>query len=426
VPPRVSSTPASSRRRICVRRGMITRVASRTSTFRRHRASLAIASVVVVWIIDGCVSLGAPRFAECVSSLLFAVAVLCAMMRETREASPRHAGGDDVHLLALSPCLALALAAMLDAWWRGFVDSDGGATAATGALVVALLPTLIAMWFAGLLAARTANSSIDLERWLPRSQRFAKVLAGLAALLVVAAVARRVRTATPDALNAAPIIAMPTLPAAGFERVVLRVDADRELIVRGAAQSEARLEVRDRRAESLRIVEWIGWYTRIQFDRRIRCLRVANWGRATVYCFDAVDRRATAWTQRRTLAPTYGWIAMGVIAIGLLGYAARRREHRRWRRAVTNVDESVTIDRVRFDAAQGVKIPHSSHEVWVVVDERSSGDPPYREHTNREVLEVRVEPPFERDWREVRWAVASAILFLTPLMFALAVGMITG
>lgn len=325
------------------------------------------------------------------------------------------------------PCVALALRALMELWWRGIEGPDHGMPVAVAAVVLFAVAGVVAFGASWLFDRCGNDRALERARWLPRLQRFAAVLAAPALLLVLAATVRRADCDSPDGLSRLPKLVHSRADPAHPERVLLRLDDRHDVVaIRPPNVRYPRLYLRDSRASQLRFIGLAVDDTYIQFDRRLGCVRVVNFGRGTVRCLASPDRAATAWTERRSLAPTFSWLSMGVIGVGLLLYATRQREHRRWRRAVANVDESVTVDGVRFDAGRGVKIPHNRRELWVVTDERTSGSGPYRQQSTREVLEVRVEPPFERDWRETRWAIASALLFLTPLVFALWAGMITG
>ncbi len=398
----------------------------KTDESRRSRAKWL---ALVVCFAD-CAASREGRWSEYVPSLLVIVAVATAIAKPTHVDPREDRSLGAAALLALIPCVALSLFELMHTWWRETEASDTlllQSTLTTGCAFVAL--TVMALTFVAGISRRLARHEMDAARWLPRLQWLARALLPLALALVIAGAVRRASGVSPDAMRALAYRPMPTLSGSPPEAVILQIDPDRALITQGPTSTGRAwdLLLRDRRASS---TQWIGpdafADSEVQYDPRIGCVRMVHFRSYTVtHCIDDITRRASPWTQRRSLAPTLGWIAMAAVSLGFLWFAQKHRAHERWRRAKVNTDNSVTIDGERLQADRGVTIPHDNHELWVLVDDSSPTSGPYRTQTERWVIDASKDP-FDREWRLVCWSLASALLFLTPLVFALGAGMITG
>jgi hypothetical protein len=383
---------------------------------------------LVVCFID-CLASREGRWAEYVSSLLVIVAVATAIAKPTHVEPREDRSLGAASLLALIPCVAFSLFVLMKSWWRETESSDSlflQSTIVTGCAFAPL--AIMAVGFVAGISRRFAGRATDAARWLPRLQGIARALWPLAFALVIAGAARRATGVSPDAMRAIAYRPIPALSGSPPEAVIQQIDNDRALIVqRTTADGWLDLLLRDRRASS---TQWIGRdvfvESEVQYDPRIGCMRIVAFrSHSATRCADDVTRHASAWTQRRSLAPTLGWVAMAAISLGFLWFAQNQRAYKQWRRATVNTDNSVSIDGERLQAARGVTIPHDTHELWVLIEAPPRASAPYRTQTERWVRDVSKDP-FEREWRVVCWAVASALLFLTPLAFALTVGMITG
>lgn len=319
--------------------------------------------------------------------LLFAVS----RCRPTTESSAPT--GDAIEPIAWIPAVCVALWALLNDQWRVFSAHDfmfsWPALFAGAVLCAGLLLTLPIVAL-----ARRFTDRHTLARSSPSLRRASLALAAVAAALSLAASIARAQRPSTDAVFFAPVVADLSNPAAG---VIHSLPDDRALVLdatterdplRETTHHRTRLSLRhpqtghDRLLIEARSVVSGG---AIRFEPRARAVSLRSRLQGSRVLFldapDTVYHRA--WDARHRLAPSLPWIAMGWASVALAIYATRRCHFRK---------TSPTLGSTYRDAT-----PH----------DHSEANDPLASAT-------------------ALWALASALLFLTPLAFALCSGMITG
>lgn len=173
-------------------------------------------------------------------------------------------------------------------------------------------------------------------------------------------------------------------------REIRRLPGDRA-IVRGPGDTNeneaARLYLRDLRTRSDTLLvplrSRLAYGGSIRFEPRSEAL-VARFylsGSTVVFLDEPATPHHSAWSARRRLAPSVPWIAMGWVSFALAIYATRRCRSR-----------------------NAGSIGHSPYRAG----QQTEGDDTIGRHERATTL----------------WAVSSALLFLTPIVFALCAGMV--